>query len=237
MKRLIKVIMSVLICVLFLSPVNVNANTYRLSDTDVSLSLFDGFWYVFTRDNLKDNKYLNELGVSYEFMYNVLHDNNAYMDAIMFYENGDSLEFFVRKKPLDLDIVNLSNYDHDYVLELAKEAAKKLKSDKYSTYSNTYKFAQVEYFDSDLNLYVCDYITIVNKDNYTFTFQSNKEFDDDMYSEIEFILNTIAFDIDETLQEPKTPSLLSSVLSKAAIGAVAGGIAGAIIAVIKKRKK
>jgi hypothetical protein len=165
-------------------PITTYAETYNLGGTDMSISVDDTMWYVFTRDNIKNNSELEELGITYEAMYEILHNNEAYMDAILYYEDGEIVEFFVRKRALDTGIANLSNYKDSEVLELAKELAKKQGASTYSVYENQYKFAKLEYVDSNLGYYICEFVTCVNKDNYTFTFQSTSQFTDEEYAEI-----------------------------------------------------
>ena len=106
-------------------PVSVYAETYSLGGTDMSIDVDDSLWYVFTRDNIKDNSELKELGISYNSMYDILYTNEAYMDALLLYEDGGFVELFVRKKTLEKGIVNLSNYEDAEVLDLAKAIAKK----------------------------------------------------------------------------------------------------------------
>lgn len=234
MKRNFFLILSVILCVALFLPVTTYAQTYRMSDTDMTITVNDDEWYVFTRDNIKDNPELAELGVSYEDMHSILYDNEAYMDAILFYEDGGYIEFFVRKRPLDTGLVNLSNYKDSEVATFAKEIAKNQNTDNYGVYENTYKFAKLEYFDTTYNYHVCEYITVVNKDNYTLTFQSETEFTEWEYEEIKRIVDSIQFDVDTSLKE-KTDSI--SLIPRVIGGGVAGGIAGLIIGLKNKKKK
>jgi len=237
MKRLVSILLSAVFCLAVFLPTTTYAKTYSLSDTDMSISVDDTSWYVFTRDNIKNNPELEELGVTYETMYDILHDNEAYMDAILYYEDGDYIEFFVRKRPLDTGIVNLSNYEDSEVLELAKELAKKQGAEEYSVYENQYKFAKLEYFDSNYGYYICEYVTCVNKDNYTLTFQSTSPFTEWEYDEMKKIVDSAQFDVDTSLKEPKTTSFFDSVVGKTIGGAVVGGAVGAVVAIVNKKKK
>ena len=203
----------------------------------MSISVDDTVWYVFTRDNIKNNSELEELGITYEAMYEILHNNEAYMDAILYYENGEYTELFVRKRALDTGIANLSNYKDSEVLELAKELAKKQGANTYSVYENQYKFAKLEYVDSNFGYYICEFVTCVNKDNYTFTFQSTAQFTDEEYAEIENVVDSVKFDIDTSIKEKKSSSIAESVIEKTIGGAVIGGVVGAVIAITNKKKK
>ena len=237
MKRTMSILLSVILCFSALLPITTYAETYNLGGTDMSISVDDTVWYVFTRDNIKNNSELEELGITYEVMYDILHNNEAYMDAILYYENGEYTELFVRKRALDTGIANLSNYKDSEVLELAKELAKKQGANTYSVYENQYKFAKLEYVDSNLGYYICEYVTCVNKDNYTFTFQSTSQFSDEEYAEIESIVDSVKFDIDTSIKEKKSSSIAESVIEKTIGGAVIGGVVGAVIAITNKKKK
>lgn len=235
MKKRLCAILAVFLCVSALLP-TVFAKTYSVEDTDISLSVDDSKWYVFTRDNIEDNPELDELGISYEKAHDILYNNEAYLDAVLYYEDGGFIELLVRKRPLDSGIANLSNYDDDEVEELAKELADKQNTDEYSVYENDYKYAKLEYFDAKVSYYVCEYVTIVNKDNYTLTFQSTSPFTDAEHKEIKKIVNSVEFDVDTSLKE-KNKSSSNSILTKTAIGAVSGGVAGGVIALLNKKRK
>ena len=237
MKRIMSVLFSAILCVSTFLPITTYAETYNLVGTDMSVSVDDTVWYVFTRDNIKNNSELDELGITYEAMYDILHNNEAYMDAILYYEDGEYTEFFIRKRALDAGVANLSNYKNSEVLELAKELAKKQGAEKYSVYENQYKFAKLEYIDSTYGYYICEFVTCVNKENYTFTFQSTSQFSDEEYAEIESIVDSIKFDIDTSIKEKKSTSFAESVLEKTIGGAITGGIIGAVIAIVNKKKK
>ena len=185
----------------------------------------------------RNNSELDELGISYDEMYDIFYDNEAYMDASLLYEDGEFVELFVRKRKLDADIVNLSNYKNSEVLKLAKELANKQGADTYSVYENQYKFAKIEYIDSNLGYYICEFVTCVNGDNYTFTFQSSSQFTDWEYEEIDSIMDSIRFAIDSSLKEPKSTSFWDGVIEKAIGGAILGGIASVIAIIANKKKK
>ena len=237
MKRTVSILLSIVLCVGVLLPITTYAETYNLGGTDMSISVDDTVWYVFTRDNIKNNSELDELGITYDAMFDILHNNEAYMDAILYYEDGEYVELFVRKRTLDTGIANLSNYKNSEVLELAKGLAKKQGAEKYSVYENQYKFAKLEYIDSNYGYYICEFVTCVNKDNYTFTFQSTSRFTDEEYAEIESIVDSVKFDVDTSIKEKKSTSIAENVVEKTIGGAVIGGIIGAVIAITNIKKK
>ena len=237
MRRKMLSALIIAMCVIFALSVNVFAQTYELSGTDLQVRVDDTYWYVFTRDNIVNNAELEELGISYEYMYNVFHNNAVYMDAILIYDNGEFTELFIRKKTLDGSIVNLSNYEDDKVMELASSLAERQGATDYSVYTNNYKFARSEYIDSSLGYYICEFVTVVNKDNYTLTFQSTSKFDEWEYEQIEDIVNSIVFDVDTTLKEPENTPFWENVLKNTLGGALIGGAAGGVISFFSKKKR
>lgn len=237
MKRSVHFLMTICLFLFVCSPITASAQTYAPSDTDVSIQVDDSYWYVFTRDNIENNPELEELGVSYEAIYDILYENHMYMDALLIYQDGDYVEFFVRRKELDTDLVNLSNYSDKDVQTFADTLAEKQGADEYAIYENQYKFCRSEYHDAELGFYVCEYITVVNKNSYAFTFQSPTQFDDAEYEEFKKIIDTVQFEIDPSLKEPKRSSGWEKVLVKAISGGIAGGAVGLIFSLINKRKK
>ncbi len=95
----------------------------------------------------------------------------------------------------------------------------------------------MEYLDSQYGFYICEYVTVVNKDSYTLTFQATSPFTADEYAEIEKIVNSIKFDVDTSIKEPEKTSAFNLVIERAISGAVIGGSIGLIVALISKKKK
>ena len=235
MKKSLRIcLVAVLVCLMLPLQILVGAQKYQMEDTDIHITVDDTMWYVFTRDNLQDNPELEELGLTQEQMLESMQEYDAYMDALLIYDDGQFMELFVMKKAVDTGIVNLSNYDEDHVMELAEELAKKHGADRYSTYESRYKFAKTEFYDEELALYVCQYVTIVNKEIYTIKFQSEAMFSDWEHEQMQAIVNSIQFDVDTTLKEEIQES---STWIRVIIGGVAGGIVGLIVALINQKRK
>lgn len=222
-----------LLCLMVLSPMSVCAKEFEIGDTDLTIEIDDSSWYVFTRENIEDNAELDELGISQDYMHDVLYNNLAYIDALLLSDDGNFVELIVRKTANDSGLVNLSNYDDENVMAFADELAKKQGSDDYRVYENEYKFIKSEYVDSNLGYYIYEFVTVVNKENYTFTFQSNNSYDVEMRKQMQKIIDSIEFDIDESLEEPGTIGIVEKVL----IGAAVGGGVGAVIGLVNKKKK
>ncbi|MBE6642612.1 MAG: hypothetical protein E7615_03030 [Ruminococcaceae bacterium] len=237
MKKSIRILILAFTVFVMMLPLTVSAKTYKLDGTDMTVELDDSMWYVFTRDNIENNAELDELGITYDSMHSILYDNDAYMDSILFFDDGEFLEMLVRKNATDSGVANLSNYTDEEVADFAKELGKRLGIDDYSVYKSEYKFARIDYYDSKAGYYLCEFVTVVNKDVYTFTFQSMTEITEQEYNIIEDIVDNIEFDVDTSLKEKKNASLFDGVWKNALVGAVAGGCAGAVLGLIKKKKK
>jgi len=230
-------LLALALCLAAILPFSVSAQTYRVEGTDLSITVDDTVWYVFTRDNIANNPELDELGLTYEYMDSSFRENEAYLDAILFYDSGEFLELLGRKTVWETEVVNMSNYPYDEVLDAAELLAEKQGVETYSVYENRYKFIYLEFFDDSANYYINTYFTVVNGEGYSFVFQAPAPFTDWEYEEMERIIDSIEFDVDPNLKEPKKDSFLDNVLSKTVAGAITGGIAGGIIAVTNKKKK
>lgn len=236
MKRKLCMLLVALLWVAVWLPMAAAAKDYTISGTDMTVTVDNTIWYVFTRDNIQNNPELEELGISYEYMYDVLYDNHAYMDAILFYEDGSYMELFVRKNALEDSIVNLSNYSEGEAREFAKALAEEVGAQDYEVYENTYKFSRMEYVDTNYGYYVCEYATIVNQDGYTLTFQATMPFTDWEYEQIRTIVDSVRFDVDTSLKEPKDSSG-EDILVRTIAGAAIGGTVGCVTALTRKKKK
>ena len=226
-KRMLIFLMT--ICLIISLPMTTYAGTYSLNDTDMSIQVDESTWYVFTRDNIENNPELDELYITYEDMYNLFYENDAYMDAVLYFDDGNFIELFVLKRDIDTGIVNLSTYDDDEILEIAQSVAEDKNTQEYSIYDSTYKYIYFEYFDEtfDEPFYMYQYITIVNGSIYTLSFQSTAEFTRWDYNEVESIVDTVQFDVDTALEEPKS-GLFDVDYGEVAMSAIKGMIIGGI---------
>lgn len=231
MKRICYSVLILLLCLIL--PITACAETYQPGDTDLTVQIDDSSWYVFTRDNLENNAELAELGVSVEEISNNLQDNQAYLDALVRFGEQDYIELFIRKTAQTSGVANLSNYDDDEVMEFVTALAERQSSQTYSIYKTQYKFSKSEYYDSSVQMYIYEFCTIVNKENYTFTFQSPSAFTEGRKMFADQIMETVQFDVDPSLKEPKTGN---SVIKNAIGGAIIGGAVGGVVALIGKKK-
>ena len=233
MKKLKKLNIFLILLALLVLPTIVNAQTFYPEGTDLNVWIDDTKWYVFTRDNLYNNPELDDLGITYDYLYNFMLDNYVYLDAALFYDdNTDSLELFIRKKNIT-KIKNLSNYSNDEIINLAKEFAELKDVDVYDIYESNYKYVYLESTDS--GFYLIEYYTIVNGESYTISFQKQSPFTSNELYEIETIVDSIYFDVDTTLKEPSNSS--SSFWDAFVEGALTAALLGGISALINKLKK
>ena len=236
MKRRIIILLSVLVlCLTF--PLSAYAKAYSVSETDISISVDDASWYVFTRDNLQNNSELEELGISGDYLRDFFADNMVYMNALLLYEDGDYLELLVRKNVTDGGIANLSNYSDTDVMEIAKEIASAKDIENSSVYKNQYKFIELDFFDTSCNFYVHQFMTIVNRDFYAITFQSPTSITKEEQEEIKHIVDSISFDIDTSIKEPQTSYFSDAIKEKFITGAISGGIVAIFALLIRKIKQ
>ncbi len=232
-KKLLSFVAAVLSCLLFMTTTSY-ARYYSIEDTDISININNDRWYVFTRDNIKNNSEMADLGISYDYMYNNMYNNKIYVDALLLYNDGEYVELFVRKTSIE-NIVNLSYYDDDKVFSLAEALANKRDVEKYSIYKSQYKFMKLEY--SDLGYYICEYVTVVNGENYTLTFQSTKPYTDSEYSEIKEIVDSVRFVIDQSMKEKNDSSWVEGALDEFIGGAVVAVIVSGFSLLVAKNKK
>ena len=150
------------------------ASRYYIDETDMGLLLDDTSWYAFTRGNIENNQDLEKLGVSSEYLSNLMKENLIYLNAVPFSEDQeDMIELFVREKGSS-KVKNLSNYSDVQWKDLAQELSKKQDSSISEIYENDYKFIYLEYQDSGYHL--LEYYTIINQEAYTVTVQKVNDF-------------------------------------------------------------
>lgn len=228
MKKVLRVLI-ILLLVIVVSPVM--AKEFTISDTDIKVNLDDSKWYVFTRDNIKDNKQLKEFGISEEYMNTTFNNGDIYLDAIKFKSNREVIELFVMKKPVE-KVKNMSKYSDKELQDVAKDIAKRENTSDYKIFKTDYKYVYTNYTDSGKQ--IMDYYTVINGYGYTIKLQSDKTFTQDEQKEMESIVKNISFNVDKSLSEPGKG--MNPILKDVIIGAIVGGIAGATFSLVNKNK-
>lgn len=228
-KRLFKGLIVLLITVLII-PAITYAKEFSIENTDIKVNLDDTKWYVFTRDNLENNKQLKELGIESSKLKNTMTEGNIYLDSIKFISDNEILELFVMKKPVS-KVKNMSNYSDKDLKEIAKAIAKNENTSTYEIYTSDYKYIYTKYSDSGKS--IIDYYTVINGYGYTIKLQKDSEFTSSDEKELKEIVNKISFNVNKSLKEP---SRLSPIVKDAIIGAIVGGLAGATYSLVNKSK-
>lgn len=242
MKQIAAFLFCLTLCVFAVAPAAAYAETYKPADTDITVTIDDTLWYVFTRDNIENNPELEEVGGSVEQMRKIFDINDAYIDAFVIGDDGDFLELIVVKKEAGSGVANLSNYSDELVADLAKEISGMQSIDDYSVYQNNgYKFVRLETVSTasdNITYNLCEYFTIVNRYVYSLKFQSVSKFNDEKYAMVKKIVDSVEFDVDETLKEDVERGVsVGKVALWAIVGAIGGGAVGGIIGFAVDRKK
>ena len=228
MKKIILLILTILLFI----PLNVQAESFSAKDLTVSI---DDNWDVFTRDNIKDNKRLEELGITYEYINNVMNKNYIYIDACKFDEedNANTIELFVIIKPVS-GVKNLHTYSSSDIKDLGEEVKKKVNADEYEVYSkDKYKYIFMNYYDKNVKYNITEYYTVMNGYGYSILAQKTNEFTDDEINDVRKIVDTIKYKYNAKYE---TKSSSSNIWLKTLIGALIGGMAGGIGVLVNKLK-
>lgn len=244
MKKIIKIFL-----VLFmLIPMVVNADYYEVEDSDIIVDMGER-WFVFTRGNIKNNKDLDTLGVSYEYMFNYfLQNENVVVDAITL-TSSDYIELLVYKERIN-DITNLSLYSEEELKEYAKEVSDTRECDSAGVLSleSNYNKEITSYIKCSRyvdNKYVYEFLTIVNNDIYLFQFQKDNKFSDSDIEISNTAIRNVHFNVKKRVEKEdqvikdfksKDDSILIRALIGALTGAAVGGACAFILYIVKKFK-
>lgn len=227
-----KIIYLILFSILFI-PFSVFAETYTLKD--LSIDMDDSSWFIFTRDNIKDNPMLEQFEVTYDYMNNFMNTKDIYMDAVKVNspDKSDILELFVGIKKVD-DINNLHTYSTKEINELGEALKERFNADNYDIYStDKYKYVHVKYYDSTASVNIDEYYTVMNGYGYSILVQKINDFTSSEEKSTQDIIDKITFKYNEEYEK----SITSGVLKSALIGAVIGGIVGVLVLIFNRNKK
>ena len=246
----------VFVLLFLLVPFMVKAIDIGITDTDINSITFNDDWVYMTRDNYRD--VLVNYGYSdadIENTYNTWLNHSYYLDAFT-KDNNREVLLIVKDETSNVD--NMNDLSDDEVYKETTELRNQYKA--YNAEEDIFKvggvkYLKMSYLDSSLNVYVIDYITIVNNTLYQFKAQkSGSAFLSSEINEIEGIIsstdynvknNNISTNNDTTgnslistrINKKKDNNTLNSVLIGAIVGALVGGVAGLIIKLIKNKNK
>lgn len=222
-----------LFVLLMLVPIVGDATTFELKNIDMNITIDESEWYVFTPDNILDNPELEDLGLTYEYMYESFQNNQAYLDAVLFfYDSEDYIELFVRRVALE-DIRNLTNYDDAFINRLGQVLADEQNAN-YEIYRTDYPFILLDYMDQ--GFYLQEYYMIVNGYGYTITVQKPEAFSSEDTARVEEIVDSVSFDADLSLEEPNSKETNKEV-NYIIIGVASVALVVVILVVVIKNKK
>ena len=239
-----KKVLCLLISLVLFIPVNIYGKNVDLSEINLTID-FNDDWYVFTRYNLDNNKDLETLGVTKDYMENFFNENEAYIDAS---PKELGTDFILRIKPVE-DMNNLSNYPDDVVKEVAKEISKLVSSEDYKVYnSGKNKYAVVKYYDEASKYNILTYYTVVNAQGYTFQIQKQSDITQTDETNMKTIMDSATFNVldkyknesedvqKELDKDTKKDLSFKNILIYAGVGALIGVIS-ILLSNKKKNKK
>ena len=209
-----------LILLLALLPIRIYASSFKTEDMHIEMD--EERYYVFTRDNIKDNEDLKTLNIPYGYMKNIMTSNNCYLDAIR--KNADDLSDALEVLLVisdakdtsnlhvysDDEVQNLSDYMKErYETEVDDESLQ-IHVDKADILDiNGYRYIYYSYYDPSYEKHVEDYHTIINEKIYTIKIQQTAKYTEEELKEINEIVKGITFDIDEKYEKIKEPSFFT----------------------------
>ena len=244
----------ILLLFLFI-PFIVKGETVGISNTDINSITFGDDWAIVTRDNYKE--VLANYGFSDTDITNTYSKwtvNSYYMDA---FTKDFSKEIFLIYKKETSDVDNMSSLTDSDIMKETSELRSQYEvyNAKEAIYNaNGVKYLKMSYLDSSLNIYVIDYITIVNNYLYQFKVQKNSsEFTDSEINEIDGIVSSTKYDVntvdnndennsdDNMVISPnpnkdKGDSSLNSILIGTIVGAIVGAVIGITIKLSNNKK-
>ena len=240
-------------------PFMIKAVDVSINDTDINSITFNDDWVYVTRDNYKEvlaNYNYSESDITNT--YNNWLNQSYYLDA---FTKDFNREMFLIVKDETSDVYNMNDLSDDEVYKETTELRNQYKA--YNAEEDIFrvggvKYLKMSYLDSNLNVYVIDYITIINNTLYQFKVQkSGSAFLSSENTEIEGIISSTNYNIksnsnsndvstnnnDTTgnslistrVNNKKNNNTLNSVLIGAIVGAVVGGVAGLIIKLTKNK--
>ncbi len=188
---------------------------YKIDDIDMTIS-FDDSMVVFTKDTSPDYKYLSYTVMTYEELMDYMDKNNICLQA-QTKDSALSMAITYQKNDAASRIFNLSEVSEENLQDIINEF----------TASKDYLNCKKHYINEILYLYMdfsdstekgqkngIQYYTIINGFEIIFTVQTTEDFSDNLFNDIESIMNTVTFDnIEEMPQKIQEVSTLEKVIT------------------------
>ena len=236
-------------------PFMIKAVDIGITDTDINSITFNDDWVYVTRDNYRDvlaNYNYSESDITNT--YNKWVSQSYYLDA---FTKDFNREIFLIVKDETSDVYNMNDLSDSDVYKETTELRNQYKA--YNAEEDIFKvggikYLKMSYLDSNLNIYVIDYITIINNTLYQFKVQkSGSAFLSSEITEIEDIISSTNYNIKRNSNIVSTNngdttgnSLIltkennkkdNNTLNYALIGAIVGALVGGVSALIIKLRK
>ena len=223
-----------LLFLLLLIPFSVLAESYTFEDLTITLD--DSDWIVFTKDNIDGNPAIEEQKINIDTLKDLFNNKNVYLDANIFdsVNPAENIELIVGITDAN-SRYNLHNYSKRRLKNIEKESIKDytnynlIEHDIYS--NNDYKYIRLYY--EDKFVYIIDYNTVINGKTYTIKCQKGTEFNDTDKKNLEHIIDTIKYEYKEEYEVK--PPLLEPV-ERIIVWGVIGGLIGGVTSLIMRRK-
>lgn len=221
--------------VLFM-PIIVLAKEYQVDDINLKVGIPDDY-IVLTRDNLKDNSDMEELGISEEYMVSAMNLGNIYLDIIA---KDISYEILVIVPKIDIAMNTLANVSDSMLKEVLEAMKEKTGATIGSVYKSNYNYTMVEYYDSKMNYNIVNYYTVVNAKGYNIQLQKKGTITEEEKNNLKNIVDSVNIKVlDQYKENKKTEGTKSfnwkKVIIGTIVGAAAGGIGSTIGLLIKKK--
>lgn len=201
----------------FLLPIIVFAKEYEMKDIDIKLNVDDDF-IVLTRYNLDYNTDLDKVGVTKDYLENVMENNNIYFDIIKPDLSYEILVVVPKTTPLYKDLREATEEE----LKVLKETIVKQTGDSLPiVYKNDYAFIVVDYKDkNDYN--IINYYTVINSRGYNIQLQKKDKITEEDKEDLSDIIDSIVFNENKENKNNKKPFDYKIILYGAIIGLMAG---------------
>ena len=168
-----------------MSIVPVVAQTYNVKDTDISVTVDEGKWCVFTRDTVRGNSQIKSLGVTEDYFYNSMINTNTYLDMFYLKENSnDTIEFRVVKENIT-EVNNYKNLTKKELRNIGEQLADRMDATDWEVYYNECSYIYMEY-EMNGTRYI-EYYTVVNQEIYRLISSKGNKFtaaEEEMLKEI-----------------------------------------------------
>lgn len=220
--------MFVLIAILVF-PFIVFAKEVEVKDINIKFKINDDY-IVLLRDNLDNNADLKKLGISENYMKNIMDKSNIYADII---SSDISHEIIIVVPDVKLTFYNLSDATDDMLNDLKNELVKKTGAEISSIYKGTHNYIVVDYYDDNTNYYIVNYYTVVNAKGYNIQLQKKSTITEEEKEELKNVVDSINIDI---ISDDGNGINLKHIIIGAVIGASVGLISYIVGLVMRKKK-